>query len=184
MKLLKMSQQTIISKPESLKTFNSISQLWHVDTLFPHISWELALQLSSLFWLPLCCIEAQWSNELSCAVCHHCEGVERGDRLVSGVSTGNIFEKMCAREWINVLFIFSAGPSHFWDQAPHLVYLTSWVGHSISVSVSLSNTPSEVSLVDIWRPRHRPSGHLDSELTVKRLFGGFKRNLIGSNFVC
>lgn len=32
------------------------------------------------------------------------------------------------------------------DQAPHLVYLTSWVGHSVSVSVSLSNTPSEVSL--------------------------------------
>lgn len=32
------------------------------------------------------------------------------------------------------------------DQAPHLVYLTSWVWHSVSASVSLSNTPSEVSL--------------------------------------
>lgn len=36
----------------------------------------------------------------------------------------------------------------FAEQAPHLVYLTSWVWHSVSVSVSLSNTPSEVSLVD------------------------------------
>lgn len=35
------------------------------------------------------------------------------------------------------------------DQAPHLVYLTSWIWHSVSVSVSLSNTPSEVSLVDL-----------------------------------
>lgn len=56
----------------AIKAFSGISQLWHVDTSFPHISWALALQLSSLFWLPLCCVEAQWSNELSCAQCHHC----------------------------------------------------------------------------------------------------------------
>lgn len=33
------------------------------------------------------------------------------------------------------------------DQALHLVYLTSCVWHSVYASVSLSNTPSEVSLV-------------------------------------
>ncbi len=55
-KLFDMSQQTFISKAVSHEGFNNISQLWHVDTSFPHISWELALQLSSLFWLPLCSV--------------------------------------------------------------------------------------------------------------------------------
>lgn len=60
-------------KAVSHKSLHNVSQPWHVDTLFPHISWELALQLSSLFWLPLCSVEAQWSNRPSCAQCHHCE---------------------------------------------------------------------------------------------------------------
>lgn len=51
------------------------------------------------------------------------------------------------------LFIYSSEPSlNIQDQAPHLVYLTSWVWHSVSVSVSLSNTPSEVSLVYNFNP--------------------------------
>lgn len=56
--------------------------------------------------------------------------------------------------WVSVcdaVFFYSTEPSGLGplagDQAPHLVYLTSWVGHSVSASVSLSNTPSEVSLV-------------------------------------
>lgn len=58
----------------------------------------------------------------------------------------------------------------FADQALHLVYLTSCVWHSVSASVSLSNTPSEVSLVCsrtppasiCWwrrRPMHRLGGN-------------------------
>lgn len=47
---------------EELWAIGSISQLWHVDTLFPHISCALTLHLSSLFWLPLCSATAQWSN--------------------------------------------------------------------------------------------------------------------------
>lgn len=61
-----------------------------------------------------------------------------------------------ANSWWCLLWLLLV--SHFFlpyramtdDQAPHLVYLTSWIWHSVSVSVSLSNTPSEVSLVDCW----------------------------------
>lgn len=73
----------------------------------------------------------------------------------------------------------------FDDQAPHLVYLTSCVWHSVSVSVSLSNTPSEVSLVSSsdppildqstdraagctgWCTRHHPANTLTFHQTVE-----------------
>lgn len=57
----------------------------------------------------------------------------------------------CLVHWIYRARVFGTA----WDQAPHLVYLTSWVGHSVSVSVSLSNTPSEVSLVYKLRSPHK-----------------------------
>lgn len=66
-----------------------------------------------------------------------------------------VFRSLLMFGWsgISVLFIYSTEPSLILrDQAPHLVYLTSWVWHSVSVSVSLSNTPSEVSLVYKFNP--------------------------------
>lgn len=49
-------------------------------------------------------------------------------------------------------------------QALHLVYLTSCVWHSVYASVSLSNTPSEVSLICSWSlPAPSPRFHVRTE---------------------
>lgn len=161
-----LSKKTLSQVLWATKAFNSISQPWHVDTLFPHISWELALQLSSLFWLPLFSVDAQWSNELSCAQCHHCE-LLRGEWRAALSSDSSASAPAQVTDWLLITHtIYNIILFSMWvvvslcraifdragDQAPHLVYLTSWVGHSVSVSVSLSNTPSEVSLVYSSRP--------------------------------
>lgn len=53
-------RQTIVKGCELL--LQHFTTMNDVDTLFPHISCELAERLSSLFWLPFCGTEAQWSN--------------------------------------------------------------------------------------------------------------------------
>lgn len=114
-----LCHQNIISKNcEAIKAFSSISQPWHVDTFFPHISWARALQLSSLFWLPLCCLEAQWSNRLSCVPCH-CERLwgERGAAALARLTAGNVWAHKLDTRCVSVcdaVFFYSTerlGPS-------------------------------------------------------------------------
>lgn len=167
---------SIISKGathESLQQRFTTVTCWHF--ISPHFLRAIALQLSSSFWLPLCSVRLDGQRNClahGVVTANSCEGkrsvavsprrccsVERshhaGNGLPSPFPTWKVKDLFCVFFWVSAdvglerpVRLISTEPSLMWrDQAPHLVYLTSWVGHSVSLSVSLSNTPSEVSLV-------------------------------------
>lgn len=167
---LRISVESIISRAVSFQQHFTTVTCWHfISTYFLSANFAVIF----LFWLPLCSAMAQWSNGPSWHSVIAARGeqrLSRADREEEGGEGGEGGEDLSAApaagwkvrqekgrgtlESFDHVSAASLSPHRASsdDQAPHLVYLTSCSWHSLYASVSLSNTPSEVSLVCTFWP--------------------------------